>query len=338
MKETTDFLDSNAYVTANDLVDGMLLREDDLDQKNKGIYLSLLKEVYQGLNLSVIRNTERVLLKVNKNLRCINMPDGFLELSSISAPDHHGKFEPLIVNANIDTDIIDLGASKKCGCDECECDCDYCSNIRNYETISTPVTAIMPDNSVQNFTSTIRKKILKDGTYVRETRTPTQIFTNNVHTDTVLQTITETLCKLEIKDCGCVKKTDQNERLIYQFCDSCSIEHDCGAPVRIIREEMNYYKKNDTGNRIHIPAHFRHDTVLVRYYADRKTKELRIPYMAQKAMRLGIKAEYAVWHGQKDTQGWELRFNKAKMDLADNLANLKLTNFYKIVVPQIRVL
>ncbi len=328
----TDFLKSNAYVSANELVDGMLIREGDTDQKNKGIYLFLLKEVYQDLNLSVIRNTERYLLKVNKQMQCVNVPDGFLELSSISVPNRHGKFEPLIVNENIDTDIVDIGASSICGCDECQCDCAYCSSIRNYELISSIVPAFMPDGSTQNFTSTIRKKILKDGTYVRETTVPTQIFVDNVHTDTILQTTTETLCNLEIKECGCVVNTPKNEQLIYEFCDCNSIEQDCGAPVRMRTPDLKYYKMNDRGDRIHFPGDFPYDTVLVRFYADRKTKDLRIPYMAQNAMRMGIKKEYSLFNGGKEYQTFELLYNKAKMDLADNLTRLKLSDFYKHVL------
>lgn len=339
MNEETDFFDSNAYLSAGDLVNGLMIREGDTDKRNRAVYLYLVKEVFQHLNLSVIRQTERVLLKVNKQLKCITAPDGYMTFSSISVPNEHGKFEPLIINENIDTDIVDLGASKKCGC-ECGCSSSYCSNIRNYELITSIVPAKMPDGSFQDFTSTTRKKVLQDGRYVREFTRPVEVYESNIHTSTELQTNTDTLCNLELEECGCIKDTKENEQLIFACCDSVSIAHDCGAPVRQLRPDAKFYKISDKGNRIHFPANFPYDTVLLRFYSDRKTKDLRIPYLAAKTVRFGIKAEYTTFNspGSKENLTWLRLYGLAQIELAEELNKLKLKDFLAHILGTFNVL
>lgn len=335
-----DFLESNAYVSANDLVDGLCIREDDFDKKRKPKYLFYFKEVYTELNLSIIRQTNRVLIKVNHKLKCIDAPDDYLFLSSIDAPNKHGKFEPLIINKNLPTDTVDLGASKTCGCD-CGCDCEYCANIKNYEIIYSTVTATMPDTSIQEFTASERKKIMKDGSFVREVTTPVEVFQDNVHTSTVLQTTTEFLCRLDIKECGCIKKSPENEVLLIKFSDSYTIANDCGCPPAIIvKSEDNSYNISDKGNRIQLPFDFRHDYVRLRYYADKKTKDLRAPYIAQKAIRYGIKAEQTTFDapGSKENLFWMGLYNAEKETLAGNIARLQLSDFYKHILGVFNVL
>lgn len=339
-QEKTDFMDSNAYVTANDLVDGLCVRIDDTDRKYKPKFLFYLKEIFQHLNLNIIRQTERVLLKVNPALKCIDVPDGYLGFSSISAPNRHGKFEPLIINPDIPTDdVVDIGASKKCGC-ECGCACDYCSSVRNYELISSQVAAIMPGGGMQEFTGTIRKKILKDGSYVREVTMPTQIFNNNVHTDTILQTTTEHLCHLDVKECGCIKESPANERLLFECCDANTIYFDCGGPIRQLPPDSKFYKINQKGNRIHFPASFPYETVLLRFFGDTKTRQLRIPYLAQKVVRFGIMAEHTTFTspGSRENLTWIRLYAKAQEDLAVDLTQLKSSDFYKHVLGTFRVL
>lgn len=335
-----DFKDTNAYVTANDLVEGLCLREGDNDLKKKPLYLFLFKEVYQDLNMAVIRQTERVLLRVDQATKRIYAPDGYLYFSSISAPNKHGKFEPLIVNSSLDTDIIDIGASKKCGCSECACDNEYCSSVRNYELISSIVTAKLPNGTPKNFTATERKKILRDGTYVREVTTPVQIFENDIHTETILQTTTEILCHLEIEECGCLKKTPKNERLLLSCSDSVTVAYDCGCPIRELRPDAHYYKISDKGNTIQLPFDFPYETVLLRFYADVKTREIRVPFLAQKAMRFGIKAEETTYSepGTKQNQLWIRLYGLEKVDLGEKISKLKLKDFLKYVVGTFNVL
>lgn len=335
----SDFLESNAYVSANDLVDGLCIREDDFDKKKKPKFLFLLKEVFQELNLNVIRQTDRMILPVNKKLKYIDVPDGYLDFSSISAPDHRGQFRPMVINKNIPVDFVDIGASPTCGCD-CGCDCQYCSNITNYEVISSIVMAPVPGGAIQAFTATQRKKMYKDGRYVRETTTPVQRFVNNTLQATELETTTEFLCNLEVKECGCLADTPQNTELIFKFCDSCDVAFDCGCPVVVELPNQNYYNINQIGNRIQLPPNFTHDHVLLRYYADRKTRDLRIPYMAQKPIRFGIKAEETTFTapGSKENLTFIRLFGEAREELADNLSKIKLSDFYSLVLGQFKVL
>lgn len=335
-----DFKDSTAYETAFELVDFMLIMERDLLKVNRPIYLAALKYVFDDLNYSVIRQTDRFVLKVERSpVPHIKVPDGYKMFSSIGVRNHYGKFEPLIVNKDIPADFVDVGASKECGC-ECGCSNSFCSNIRNYELINTPVSLDLPDGTIGSFTATYRKKIMKDGSLVTETRQPQKIYVNNVHTSTELVTATETLCKLEIEECGCIKKNAKNDHLIHEHSDAITVSYECGCPtVEFHENDANFYKISDDHSRIVFPAHFPYDDVLLRCYVNVKTKDLRIPTQARRAVMAGIKKTDALWNGSPGEQAkWNREFNAARTELLERVARLKLKDFYELVLGKFDVL
>lgn len=336
----TDYLKSDAYLSANDLVDSLILREGG-DTSKKPLYTVLLKEVYTDLNLSVIRQTERAIYPVGTGLKEVILPDHTMQVSSVAVKDRHtGKYIPCYVNTQLAGDIADLGASKKCGCEDCDCDCANCSNVRNYETISSQSSEQMPDGSTKVFTATFRKKLLLDGSLVMETRTLVRQFENNVHVRTELVSKTETICKLDIKACGCIKDTERNKQLLNDTSDAYTVEFDCGCPVfRIRQEELNTYKVSDSGNRLVFPPHFPYDHVLVRTYVMQKTKEIRIPFLAAKPVRLGIKLEEAIFNSsEREIAKWQRLYNMAKSDLMRNINKIKLKEVLNVVLAKFDVL
>ena len=328
MEESADILGSEAFTSARDLVDSICLREGDLDRVNRPLYMSVFKEVYQDLNLSVIRQTKRFLIEVRNNPKRIDVPEGYLEFSSIAAPNHRGLFEPMVVNSNIPDTYVDLGNSKDCGC-ECGCTSEYCSSVKNYETIVSQVVVSLPDGTPTTFNASVRKKLLKNGNLVKEVIMPQKNFVNNVHVSTTLQKTDEFLCTLEINpDCGCIKETRENEELLIEFSDAEDIRFDCGCPVRILDTKTHYYKISDNKTTILLEPNFPHDKVLLRCFVMQSTKNIKIPYIANKAMRYGIKLEWAIFNAPKEVDYWSILYTGAKIKLFDGLSKLKITDYY----------
>lgn len=336
MEPEFDFTQTNAFISASELVTGMCLREGDMQKLNYPIYISILKEEYIRMNLSTIKQTKRILTKVNKMLNCINVPSDYLIFHSIGIVNEHGKFAPLVVNSQITTDIVDVHTSDSCGCN-CGCHNAYCSNVKNYETIQSEVTMNLPDGTPKVFKSYIRKKLLKDGTLVTEISEPVKKYVNNVHTATVIEVSEEFAAQLEIKECGCIADTDANMHKINSTCDATDFAYESGCCRHIGHEDFNFYKIGDIGNRIHFPPHFPHDTVLLRYFADTKTKDLKIPILVARLMRAAVKLEQTKW-AKGDTAKWKLEVYDARIELAGNLAKLKLIDFYTHVLGRFDVL
>lgn len=329
----TDFTQSNAFISASELVDGICMREGDMQKVKKPLYLSIFKEEYIRMNLSSIKQTKRILTKVNTTLNCINAPSDYLIFHSIGGINEHGKFKPLVVNANIKTDnFIDIHATSVCGCD-CGCDNAYCSNVKNYELIESEVPKAMPDGSIKIFKSYIRKKLLKDGALVTEISEPVKKYVNNIHVDTILEVSEEFACRLDLKPCGCIKDTHANHTAIDATCDAVDFGYESGCCNRLRVEENANYKINDVGNRIHFPPNFPYKTVLLRYFADTKTKDIRIPILSARVMRVSIKLEHVKWSkDDNEIAKWTQELKEAVREMNMNLAKLKLVDFYTHVL------
>jgi hypothetical protein len=333
-----DYLQSNAFISADELVSGICLREGDMQKINYPLYLSILKEEYIRMNLSTIKETKRLLIRLNPDLKCINVPSDYIIFHSIGIINGHGKFEPLILNDQIRTDdFIDIHGSSVCGC-TCGCDNPDCSNVKNYELIESQVVAEMPDGSLKTFNSYIRKKLLTDGSLVTEIGEPARVYVNNVWVDTKIAISQELACKLELKTCGCIKPTSANSEQISATCDAVDFAYEAGNCNHLHPIDHRFYKVNAIGNRIHFPPHFPYDKVLLRYFADTKTKDLRIPILCARLMRSALKLEYSKYTEKKMVDFWKQELREANMEFAGNIARLKLDDFYAHVLGKFNVL
>jgi hypothetical protein len=326
---------SGQFQTIDEVVQSILSREGDVTGNYRWRYLEVAKEVFSELNLSAIKQTKRVLFTLDRRLNGIVLPDNYYKFSTISVINRDGRIEPLVFNSEINDDIVDQGLDKDC---ECECTDALCNYQRQYEGIEEQVEAIMPDDSRQYFTKTIRKRIAKDGSVFVQVNEPTAVYTDRVHTSTVLETTETLLCRLDIKECGCVKDNPHNRSLWDKHASNMVLhpeidmvcEWGCPSP-RYYPRSQTYNISND-GRRIIFPSNFPFDKVLLRYYAFEKTKDILVPRMAKKALMAGIKFEVADYD-KKETQGninkWKKRYTDAIRALRDKMSACMLNEFYE---------
>lgn len=345
-------ISSPRFIWGKDLVRDLCIREEDYVQSKRMLYISVLRDAFIKLNLKTEMFTTRVALPVNHDLNYILTPKNYLELSSISAPNHDGKWQPMIISTKVDIDVADLSLAKRCGC-SCGCAQSQCTAVRNFETIYGTMAMKMPDNTTQTFTTTYRKIILEDGSFVEETTVPTQTFINNVHTATGLKKQTKLLCNLDLEECGCIKDTVQNRQNIESACTAIDVPTECGcaaqpegctvysrdglwghsitADADIMKPRDLQYNIDEEGDRIYLPTNFNHDYVVLRYWANTKTKDIRIPFLAKEAMISGIKVITTTFSKKEKGQAefWKQEYKSNTDILMENLADIKLESFYE---------
>jgi hypothetical protein len=333
-------------MTISEIVKGIMRREKDLAGTNFLLYESIAKDIWKELNLEACRLTERRFVKVDKRTNSITLPNNYLKLSSICEIDSCGKQVPLVINTNITSDIIDVSGISDCGC-ECGCESELCSSVKNYELIQEDIEIAMPDNTIQVFTGTLRKKINRDGSYVTEKIWPTKKYDNGTYTAVVMESTEEFLCKVELLPCGCVKPTPENEDKIVACSGADSYQIDCGCNINpdfLMRPEHIHhpqYNFSEEGDRITSECFYKCDYVLARYYVNNKTKDILVPYFARKAIATGIKLEAAEYDKKQipawQKARWEQNNIKARRVLMDKLNEVNLTSFLQSALPHRRM-
>jgi hypothetical protein len=320
--------------TPDELIRMLCAREGDVAGEKFMLYKGVAPDVYQDLNLAIIRHAQRMYLEVDKKTNTILMPENALMLSSISVKDSCNQLHTLIQNSNLDSDIVDIRNASSCDCN-CECNEELCGHISKYEAVTEEVTELMPDLSEQVFTKITRTRVEKNGNVYTERSYPIRKVVNNVWVDTVMTTEEEFVCTLEVKECGCVKTTDANKATI-GCCDAAFYPIDCAKDVCTQPSGLTY-NFNQQGNRIQLDENFAYGKVLVRFYVDVAPKDIRVPKVAKEAFLTGLKsftvafddsaAEYLV-------RRWDTRYNKRKEDLSTLMQRCTLREMYSILNPK----
>lgn len=326
---------SGQFITADDAINSLLSREGDIAGVKKLVYKGLAKDVYMDLNLSAIKRSKRVLLTIDPHLRSISLPDDCFHFSTLIGITHYGRMVPLVYNANITDDIVDQGLDTKC---ECGCTDVLCNYQKHYETIEETVSALMPNDTYQDFTKIIRKFISDDGSVYMEVTEPVAKYEAGEHISTELVTTKTSLCKLEVEPCGCIKATDHNKKHWAKFASSCTAElvdnmwFEWGCPDPGYFPASLTYNMSDDRTRIIFPSHFSFKKILVRYYVTESTKNILIASIAKEAFICGVK-KMAVKYDKLASRSlkleWADNYNKALTKMTARMSACMLHEFYE---------
>jgi|ERR1700761_5478126 len=326
------------FITVDEAINSLLSREKDIAGVNKLHYKELAKDVFNAMNLSAIKQTRRILYTIDPRLHSITFPEEYWAYSSISVINHDGKIEPLTVNTDIIDDVVDLGLDNNC---ERECDCTdaLCNYSKHYETITEDVSALMPDNTYQDFTKIIRKFINKNGSAYMEVTEPVASYNKEgTHISTELKTSQTFLCKLQVKPCGCIINNTFNCDTWAKFGSSLAIKGPLDIPFEWGHPGVGYFQKStkynisDDGKRIIFPSNFPYKKVLVRIYVTSATKNLLIPYIAKEPFLSGIK-RLSTKYDPKAPDGlkerWKANYNADMTVLRLVMNRLNLTEYFE---------
>lgn len=322
--------------SAIEIVDSLLIREGDMQGVNRARYLSVFKEIWEDMNLQGIKDTKRIIVKVNKDTNSIMLPEEATEFASIYGP-MGGRMQPLLINKNLSEDMIDLSARKRCGHEDCNS--FLCATVKNYELIEETVIARMPNGSPRSFQKVTRKKINPDGSFIQEIIEPEAIYSGGVHTSTELKTKTEFICKLDLDDKGCVVECDDNRKKIYLNCAFCDFNHESGKPFG---QEECYnpnltYNISDDRRRIILPSNLSLDYVIVRFYFTQKTRDIQVPNVCRRLLRLKLRVELDMFDNKVSAGAKVLLQRLIQTEeryMLDNLTRMTLHELYHLISPK----
>lgn len=328
------------FYSAEELSETLCQLNGDFLLRNKGIYLSVAKMVWDDMNEDVLKISKKVKIPtrweffVDKRTNTVTIPKNVDKICSVSLVDKWGHYHPLYRNENIPTDIVDIGAGKDCACEN-ECSYQLCNTIKGYEAVQSVKSDYLPDGTAISFTCTDRKMVDKQGFFYSQTQYPLRVYMSGVWTDTVLHTEDKKLCELEVDKKGCVCDTDDN---LTKVCNACGLtDSDCvviggdannpplkepladtwiyhiGSTMEWFNTQCgchpygvegcfnNIYNISQEGNRIILPHNFGWDKIMIRFYEDIDTKNIMVPYLAKNCFMTGMQF-YATTHHDKKQQ------------------------------------
>lgn len=334
---------NSGKIKLTDLVNEIFLLKGDASRREFLRYKAIAKNIYRELNLFKIKEAKRVFLDVDKHTNSIKLPSDNILFSSISVINDCNKLIPLVMNSSIaDQDIIDATIDKKCKCNECDCQNEDCGSIYKYELITETVSMVMPDNSFQDFEKTIIKRIDKDGQIWQEINEPVIIFDENgVHTSTEIVPKIEAICKLDIKECGCVEDTESNKSKLSEcsFAQIFAVESGSCNPCYAHNNPYTY-NINEEETRVYFDTNFDFDKVLLRYYSNESNSEIEIPIIAKEAVLLGTEWKASLFSNEKSrygvsrTRDFKFEYVQACEELDTLIHRMTVKEFINTMLPK----
>lgn len=363
------------FYSIEEVVDSLCLMSGDIYMRNKGLYLSVAKEVFDDMNEDVLKIASRIkipvrqIFVVDKRTNSITIPKSYLKICSVNAVDRYGCFTPLYRNDGLSDDIVDLGAAQDCGCEN-NCSSRLCNMMKGFEEVQTIKSDYMPDSTPISFTCTDKKVCDSQGFVYTQTQYPLRVYLSGVWTDTILHTENTKTCKVEVDDNGCICDTEENLNLI---CDSCGIQpnsvcyggtsttpptatantwiYQCASKMEWFNTQCgsypykygdgfnNIYNISELGNQIIFPSNFGWDKVMIRFYEDMNLKEIKIPYLAKNCFMTGLQFYSSTNndHKQQIAQVYEQKFTKQKWGLFLELNKFCLSELKEIFVQNVYV-
>lgn len=215
------------FEPAADVVDHLCLLSGDILRRKKGLYLSVVNEVWNDLNETTLRIAKRIKIPVrrdfhvNKRTNSIDLPCNANRLSSVNVVDECGMIHPVYRNLSLHDDIVEVPAEKNCACEH-NCGFKLCNTIKGYVAVQSVQSDILPNSTPVSFNCINRLVVDKNGVVYEENQYPKRIYTNGVWTDTILFTESIKKCECEVDENGCLCDTEHN---INSVCESCGIRN-----------------------------------------------------------------------------------------------------------------
>jgi hypothetical protein len=325
----------STYLSVNEAIKLILLGNNDLEQRSRMRYAKYAPYVWEDLKLNVLKQPVRETFWINKRTNTIDLPCPFTQVSSVNVRDAAGNFYPVWRNERLTDDIPDVSAGRDCSC-EYKCGNKLCNTIKGYEAVVSEKTDYMPNGTAVSFSCVDRKMVDSNGFFIEQLQYPQRVYESGVWVDTILYTENKQLCAVELDHNGCVCDTEQNIDALCNTCCSdsssaipfggttenppcnnenietwkyyCNSKSDwfwyqCGCDVVCADPFKLIYNISELGNRLIFPKNFGFDRVVLRYYKETSTGDIKIPMIALDAFAMGIK-----W--------WDARFNDNKQNLA----------------------
>ncbi len=359
------------FYPIEEVVDDLCLRSGDILKRNKGLYLSLAKDVWDDLNEDTLKIADKIkipvrrIYSVDKRTNSINIPNNILKISSLHSIDRYGCYSPIYRNDKISDDIVELGADKNCACEN-NCNGVLCNTIKGYEAVETMKPDFLPNGDPISF-KCVDKKIIDNGILYEQTQYPLRMYVSGVWTSTIKYTENRKLCEVDLETNGCVCETEAN---LDTICNACGINESdiyyggtsitppvqdadtwiyhcaskmewfniqCGGyPYKCGNGYNNIYNISELGDRIIFPSNFGWDKIMIRGFIDISLRDLKIPYLAKETFMTGMQYFASTNHDKKQQLSafYSQKYSKQKWGLLLTLNKNTIAEQKQIFTPK----
>lgn len=257
-------------------------------------YLTTAKLVFKNIlkdTIWIIRQRE---LKVSDN-GTVRLPDNMIRVLSFTVIDDCNNHRPLFNDRNMNT--LQLRShEKQCSCSGCSGTDDTLCGLLDTITVTESVQPVsvqldMDDPAVTGDRK-VRVYITKDckGS-IQEIKYIYGVVGSNEEND-IIQTLTRTICDVEVNEKGCICKTESNMQIITEHighCIPCLRDKVCANPLPGFTNEDGYWKTDSCDKSlVHIKGDIK--SVIITYQAngDDMDGEYEIPEYALDCFLAGM--------------------------------------------------
>lgn len=307
--------------TLADAVDQYLAMRSIDKKKYYTSYLISARYVWRYLFKNTIYAVSSQWFTVKKGVpyNYVDVPQGLIRLFSVSTVDKHcNKIIPLFYNNTINILQKPLPSQKKCGCQSCDCG-GMCDDV-NSLTYTTKV--LFTINGVDYIEKTW-VKVCPNGDIIEYREVPVKKYNTfagdpgDYFTDysndylignppfadytIVAEKFQNTICKLEVRPCGCPTDTPENAAKLNEFCgcflpfNSCCKKKHCDSFLGEINNNCKgEVKMSECGTKIYYIPHRDEKTIpdflLVNWQTSGENcdEAVQVPEYANEALWAGI--------------------------------------------------
>lgn len=245
--------------TISEITDRYLIRVGIDKRKYFSRYLVIAGEVWEDIFQNTLWCIKSVWMptKAGDPFNYVDMPKDCLRLLSVGVDDKCDLIQPLFYNNQIN--VVAKPVTKKCGC---TCDCGGLCNDAN--SLTTTTKLIFTINGIPYYQKTWQE-LCPNGDIIEWSETPTKKYNNLVgdagdfnddynidydiasapFSDYEIVTVKtqKKICKLDVKECGCPKETEENACLLSEHC-GCCVDWSCETR----RRHMKQFSENINNN------------------------------------------------------------------------------------------
>ncbi len=259
-------MSDSLYDTLSEQVDRFLIRAGIEKKKNYARYMILAEECWQDIFRNTLWVIKSVWLptKAGDPYNYIEKPRDCERLLSVGNTDKCGLIQPLFYNPQIN--VVPKPTTKKCGCNDFNCDCSGICEAVSSLTATTKLAFVY--SGVSYYT----KQWLQycpNGDILEFTQTPTKKYNNLVgdsgdfnadynndydtesapFSDLTIVTVESQrkICKLDTAPCGCPLQSEENERM-FMSCCGFLVNYNCGVKKKHCRRFYENVNDNHFGS------------------------------------------------------------------------------------------
>lgn len=274
----------SSFVSAKDVISKLCIRTEDVNLSRARLYASYMNAVWNDLRIDITKTAVVRKYHINRATNSLPIPDDCLLLYGVGYEDCEGVVKPLWYNTNMPKHLL-FENGLPCYCDTCGEESAICSMIK--DVTQTEEQVVMEG---ETYTKTTKITTLNDGKVIRKITEPYLV--NNGERELVqMQTTEEELCALELKPCGCISNSKENQDKIKKLeCGCLSFDTNFGTYLTSIYSPENKgYSIDVTGTQILLPMNYEYDYVVLKYLTSISSEEdFRIPAIAEEAFIRGL--------------------------------------------------